>query len=258
MNTLHLKHRLVTSPLAGPLMATRRAAQNTWRNLRHPELGLLHQEDRMMEAVIARALKRASVCIDVGAHIGSMTHLFRRLAPEGAHLAVEAVPFKAAWLRKAFPDLTIAETAVSDSEGEVTFYENLDRPGFSSLGARQGRVQEMTVPCTTLDRLLADRDRVDLMKIDVEGFELSVIRGAREVIARLKPVLLFEAGAAEDPDIDNADYIALLDLLTGEMGYEVRPVFGEFYGKAPMTQAEFLAFRTYPFLAFNYVARPKP
>lgn len=257
MNTLHLKHWLVTSFAAGPLKAARRAAKNSWRNLRHPELGLLHQEDQMMDAVIRRLLQPTSVCIDVGAHIGSMTHLFRQLAPEGAHVAVEAEPVKAAWLRKAFPDLTIAETAVSDSEGEVTFYENLDRPGFSSLSARAGRVQEITVPCTTLDKLLAERDRVDLMKIDVEGFELNVIRGAREVIARLKPILIFEAGAANDPDIDDGNYITLLDFLNDELGYEVRPVFGEFYGKAPIGKAEFLACRTYPFFAFNYVARPK-
>lgn len=231
--------------------------KSAYRNLRHPELGLLNLEDAMMDAVIGRLLDKDSVCVDVGAHIGSMTHLFRTLAPDGAHIVVEAVPFKAAWLSETFPNLTVTQTAVSNNEGEVTFYENLDRPGFSSLSARQGRVQELTVPCTTLDKLLADRDRIDLIKIDVEGFELAVVQGARDVIMRTRPVLIFEAGSANDPDIDNANYVVLLDLLAGELDYEVRPVFGEFYGKAPMTQSEFLACRTYPYLAFNYVARPK-
>lgn len=255
MNTLHLKHLLVTSPIGRPLLTMRRFVQG-YRSLLHPELALLWREDRMMEAIVSRLLERDSVCIDVGAHIGSMTHLFRTLAPKGRHVAIEAIPTKAAWLRKRFADIDVKDVAISDEEGEVTFFENLDRPGFSSLGARSGRNREVAVTCTTLDKLLAARDRVDLIKIDVEGFELNVVRGAREVLKRCRPVLIFEAGAASDPNIDNSSYVELLDLLTRDLGYEVRPVFGDYYGKAPITRTEFLSCRTYPFLAFNYVARP--
>jgi len=257
MDILHLKHRLVTSPFGDVLKSVRRGL-TSYRQLRNPELGLLYREDPMMEVIVAKALQRDSVCVDVGAHIGSMTQLFQKLAPKGAHVVIEAMPDKASWLRTAFPGLSVVQTAVSDREGEVSFFENLDRPGFSSLGARAGRTREVTVPCTTLDALLADRERIDLIKIDVEGFELDVVKGARDLLARCHPLVIFEAGSAVDKDIDNANYIALLDLFNDELGYEVRPVFGEYFQKPPITQAEFLAYRTYPYQAFNYVARPKP
>lgn len=255
LDYLHLKHRLATSPLAGPLVAARRMVTRL-RGLSHPELALLRDEDRMMDAVLERLLTRTSVCVDVGAHIGSMTAMFCKLAPEGAHVVIEAVPKKAGWLRDRFPGLTVVQTALSDAEGEVVFYENLDKPGFSSLGARAGRTRELRVPCTTLDAVLKDRTQIDFIKIDVEGFELDVVRGAASVIERCRPVLLFEAGSATDPDIDNAKYAELLRLLDAA-GYEVRPVFGAYFGTAPITEEIFMACRRYPFQAFNYIARPR-
>ncbi len=258
MNKLYLKHRLVTSP-AGAALLDLRHALSRLGYLRHPELALLGEEDVMMRAGLARALSSDSVCVDVGAHIGSMSQLFRRLAPQGQHIMVEASPSKAAWLRAAFPDYTLHQVAVSDDEGQVSFFENLDAPGFSSLADRgsRGRTVEIVAECTTLDVLLADRPRIDLIKIDVEGFEYNVVRGALETLARLRPLVVFEAGAAKDKDIDNEVYLKLYQLFTQELGYDIRPVFGWHFDKPPISEAEFMACRTYPFLAFNFVAQPR-
>jgi hypothetical protein len=50
------------------------------------------------------------------------------------------------------------------------------------------------VHCVTLDAFVAERklDRLDFMKIDVEGWELSVLRGASRTLATLSPVIVFE------------------------------------------------------------------
>lgn len=258
MNTLHLKHRLVTSPVGERLWGLRHALSRM-SYLRHPELALLGEEDVMMRAGLARRLTPDSVCVDVGAHIGSMSQLFRSLAPQGQHILIEASPSKAAWLRRAFPEYTLHQVAVSDSEGQVSFFENLDAPGFSSLADRgsRGRTVEIVADCTTLDKLLADCPRIDLIKIDVEGFEYNVVRGALETLARLRPPVLFEAGAARDKDLDNESYLKLFRLFTGEMGYDIRPVFGWHFDKPPISEAEFMACRTYPFLAFNFIALPR-
>jgi hypothetical protein len=113
------------------------------------------------------------------------------------------------------------------------------------------------VPCTTLDRILAESPRIDLIKIDVEGFEYQVVKGCCEVIKRCRPRILFEAGAAADPEIDNENYIRLFHLFTEELGYVIRPVFGSYFGRPPIGIDEFMSCRTYPFTAFNFIAEAK-
>lgn len=258
VNTLFLKHRLIVSPLSETLLSLRHKLSR-FENLRHPELALLHEEDHMMRSAVRKALPNDAVCVDVGAHIGSVTQLFRSASPDGQHIMVEASPSKAGWLRTAFPNYLMHQVAVSDTQGEVSFFENLDNPGFSSLGARssRGEVREIKAKCTTLDLLLSDTPRIDLIKIDVEGFERQVISGARDTLARLRPPVIFEAGAVKDPDIDNESYDQLFEMLTQEMGYDIRPIYGWYFNHPPISAAEFNTCRTYPFTAFNYIAHPK-
>src|SRR5262249_3443592 len=102
-------------------------------------------------------------------------------------------------------DVSVVSAAVSDAEGEATF-EVLDRDVLNRLapagddGAHDGHGANgqasherrgITVPVTTLDQLVGG-DPPALIKIDVEGAELSVIRGATDLLSSRAPVLLFE------------------------------------------------------------------
>ena len=70
--------------------------------------------------------------------------------------------------------------------------------GRSSLGRYEGFEKEETVNCFTLDDYVKDKciDRVDFMKIDVEGAELLVIEGATLTLERLRPTIMMEINAA--------------------------------------------------------------
>ena len=259
MNMLYLKHRVVTSPLGPALMSLRWRYAQLRGLFSSPELALLREEDRLMRLQFRALLGPDAVCVDVGGHIGSISQEFRLIAPESHHIIVEASPEKAEWLRQRFPKAAVHQVAVSDrAGGSISFFENLDRPGYSSLSDRPGRglIREVTVPCVTLDEMLADQGRIDLMKIDVEGHEYAVIRGAENCLQRLRPILVFEAGACEDPDVDNATYEALFRYLTEERGYRIKPVFGQHHNRPPITLAEFNTCRRYPFQAFNFFAFP--
>jgi FkbM family methyltransferase len=73
------------------------------------------------------------------------------------------------------------------------------REGQEGQGRQEGREgQTTTTECTTLDAFVAERhiDRLAFLKIDVEGWELSVLRGARHVLTALRPVVVFEYDAA--------------------------------------------------------------
>ncbi len=257
MNQLYLKHLIATSALAGPAERARRLIA-ALRGLAHPELGLLRQEDRMMGVVLERLLTRSSNCIDIGAHVGSVSAVFHKLAPDGQHIIVEAAPEKAAWLRRRFTRATVHQVAVSNSTGNVSFFENIDQPGFSSLSDRtsRGATREIRVDCKRLDDLIPADHNVDFIKIDVEGHEHDALLGGGETISRCRPTILFEAGAEGDADTDPEANLRLFRLLTSDMGYDVRAVFDAYYNRPAITEADFAAYRTYPFLAFNYVATP--
>jgi hypothetical protein len=87
--------------------------------------------------------------------------------------------------------------AVGESDGPLTFHfqdGHSDIATARDLGDEQRPYRRLSVECRRLDSLLGDvlRDRVGVMKIDVEGFELQVVRGARELIRRDRPAIVFE------------------------------------------------------------------
>lgn len=140
--------------------------------------------------------------VDVGANIGLYTLKAARLSgPQGRVLAAE--PGRAAREQlnanialNAFPHVAVIGSALSDAEGEATLHhvdKGNDPQAFSLLPDGTEKSGE-TVPVTTLDNAVAGAGlaRVDCIKIDVEGFEAHVIRGAGETLARWHPTIVFE------------------------------------------------------------------
>ena len=254
---LRIKHWLAVSPLAGALQAIRRL----WARIegaRHPELSLLRQEDRMIDTLLARIIKTDWHCLDVGGHLGSVSSLLRHLAPQGSLTIVEASPGKSALLASSFPTATVHRVAVSDEDGEVSFFENLAQPGFSSLANRdtRGETREIKVPARRLDDLIGEA-RVDFIKIDIEGFEFPALRGGQAMLEREKPVILFEAGALGDDTIDASQADDMVRWLQDDMGYDIYAAFDLYFERPPISTEQFAAYRRYPFLAFNYFALPR-
>src|SRR4029079_8566902 len=116
-----------------------------------------------------------------GAHTGEVLAEFLRLAPGVRHLAVEAIPKLADGLRCKCPCVEVVNAALGDATGEATFHWVENNPAFSGLIQRPDlrpadRVVPITVPVARLDDLVAPGRRVGLLKVDVGGGELGVIR----------------------------------------------------------------------------------
>ena len=254
---LQVKHRIATSPLAGPV-GVLRGLHGRLKALIHPELALLHQEGRLTDACLAKLIRPSWNCLDVGGHLGSVSYTLSQLAPQGHLTIIEAVPAKAAALRARFPGATVHEVAVSDAAGVTSFYENAAQPGFSSLSNRasRGATREITVKLARIDDLWPHDLRLDFLKIDVEGHEYAALKGAEAALKRHLPVILFEAGAVQDRDVNAASYDDLYGFLTA-MGYAIRPVFHQHFGREAVTLDAFRACRLYPFTAFNFFATPQ-
>ncbi|SDW58164.1 FkbM family methyltransferase [Roseicitreum antarcticum] len=258
MNKLYVKHRLATSAIAGPISVLREVVER-FHTMRYPELGLLHREPWMMNALLPRLVRRDSHCLDIGGHIGSVSYMLRKLAPQGSLTIVEASPEKAGWLRQRFPTDTVHEVAVSNQRGEISFFENLTNAGYSSLTAREsrGQIREIRVTCTRIDDLLDETAKVDFIKIDVEGHEYEALCGARNLLDRCKPVILFEAGSSSDADIAESANTNVFRLLSEDLDYEIYAIFDLYFGRGPIDLAQFAIYRSYPYIAFNYIALPR-
>jgi FkbM family methyltransferase len=255
VDTLYFKQLLIRTPLEGVAKEIRNAFQGL-KVLRHPGLREVYLEEGRIDRALRRIIKPTSNCIDVGAHIGSSLSYIVRLAPEGKHIAFEPLPTKAAWLRRKFPEVDVKQMAVSDISGKVTFSENLSRPGFSGLRTTVGsgdRTHDLIVDCDRLDRVVPQDSRTDFLKVDTEGAELLVLRGAGELLKRDRPVILFESGpgGAERFGLTRK---ALFSFLVDEQGYSVYLVKDFLSGGKPIDFAAFDQAHVYPFQAFNYLA----
>jgi FkbM family methyltransferase len=250
-----LKYEAIRTPFEQPLLRAREIFQS-FRGRRHPELRELFLEERRIQDVLKQVITRRSNCVDIGCHFGSMLSVICRLAPEGHHVAFEAIPDKVRFLRRKFPDVDLMETALSDEAKTVTFYINRLASGFSGL-ARHGKgdFEEIRVPTARLDDVLPRDRRFDFVKIDVEGAELLVLRGAAAVLSRDQPVILFECGPS-GPVAFGYSVGEVHDFLTGTCGYSVFLLKDFLSGKRPIDRAGFEAALVYPFQAFNWIALP--
>ena len=151
---------------------------------------------------------KAPVLIDVGAHVGSYT-LLAALHEGATVIAVEPNPEACDVLRAnvllndLFGRVSAFEVALSNVPGAVLpllVPFRPDKSGYAHVqphpsdGLVPAHLQHMTIKTTTVDTLVAgmELDRVDFIKIDVEGWEVFVLEGAEETLRRFQPGVLLE------------------------------------------------------------------
>lgn len=157
--------------------------------------------DILTEKILRRELKADSSCIDVGAHKGEILESLLRYAPQGKHIAFEPIPYLNNLLKTKFSDKAdIHPYALSDHAGKTEFNLVLDDPAYSGLKKRKYKtetpsIETIQVEVKTLDEVVRNLDRkIALIKIDVEGGEFDVLKGAAQLLKRDKPTLIFECG----------------------------------------------------------------
>jgi FkbM family methyltransferase len=154
-------------------------------------------------APLARCLAADDVFIDVGVHAGSWSVPASRVLTSGRVYAFEALPYYAGVLKIMLRlmgrgNVTVIVGAVSDREGEVEIVWK-DASGRRLTGMthinRGGEAGGMVrVPALTIDafRRTHPAGRIRLIKCDVEGAELMVLRGAAATIEASRPLVFLE------------------------------------------------------------------
>lgn len=166
------------------------------------------------------AIRPGDTVVDIGANKGAYLYWFQKaVGPAGKVFGYEPQPSLARYLESVhaalrWQNVTIRDCALSD----VTGTGMLNVPGDGdSPGASLGTAITDVTACRhyecqvdTLDHQLRDANRITLLKMDVEGHELNVFRGAREILTRHAPVLLFECEARHLRQHTMADVFAFL------------------------------------------------
>jgi len=161
--------------------------------------------------LVGETCKSGGTAIDVGANVGCHTLIMaERAGDRGRVLALEPHPRVFERLRgniemNGLAHVETLRTAAGSETGTTQLYA----PAASHHGAGKATLYDgnlaldpgaaaamecIDVPVTTVDRLMFEREceRLDLIKIDVEGHEMPALRGARETIARFRPAVVFE------------------------------------------------------------------
>lgn len=186
--------------------------------------------------LVCRLVKEEMTIIDIGAHKGNYSVLFATLMHDrGRVLAFEPDPDNCYWLRKNievnnYKCIELHQCALSDKEGSATFYP---ANGMGSLVRRPAlktpsQKEPIPVQTRTLDNVLNEEHihDVDIIKMDVEGHDLSVLRGAQHTLTKSNNVKLLM-----DVDVfTNAERKELFEFLKScgfqiyRIGSELKPV----------------------------------
>lgn len=203
------------------------------------------QYDRLTTKILKNILKPSSNCIDIGCHKGEILEVMIGLAPNGTHFAFEPIPSMYADLQKKFGSkATIFPVALSDVSGSTTFQHVTNAPAYSGINLRayaisNPAVQEIQVEVKTLDELIPSDTRIDLIKIDVEGGEFNVLKGALQTLKENKPVVIFECGLGAS-DYYGTDPGEMYELLCEEVGMRISTLKSFVNGTQPLSKDEFV------------------
>lgn len=155
------------------------------------------------------------VVIDVGANIGQFSSAVLLFAPSATILAIEPDPvvharladnlFGAAGVTTSCSAAGAARGVLPLGRAALAVMSTLRQDalsGYDIVGSVDVRVER-------LDDLTKDHPAVDLLKIDVEGFEIEALEGAPELLGKSR-FLLIELGLGRDPSRPNLDVLAAI------------------------------------------------
>ena len=135
------------------------------------------------------------ICVDVGANIGNHSVFFQKYFPQVVSIEANPAVFEILELNtRRFANVRAVNVALGEEEGEgiLTLADDTNEgTGFVSLAENSSN--GLPVKIMPLDALTKDLEGgIDLVKIDVEGFEYQVLSGAKKTLENHRPVILFE------------------------------------------------------------------
>lgn len=222
-------HEAVLDRLPGDhLVSVLPGGERVRLSAQHRSLSWNPEEYRAFRA----AVRPGAIVLDVGANVGAYTLLFAQWAGRsGRVFAFEPSPSASRSLRRHLElngagNVEVIEAAVCDRQGAATLYDD----GFGGRSSLMGSAEHrrgVTVRTTTIDVFCKERSLApDVVKLDVEGAELDVLKGARRTLAAEKTVAFveFHPSVWRSRSMDASDIAREIAI----QGFEPEPLDTEF------------------------------
>ena len=163
-----------------------------------------------LRSLFAPFIQSEAVVIDIGAHAGQFSKLFAKMARRGRVYAFEPSAYARSIMAPALRlnrigNVTLMPLGLSDTAQTLTLHTPLKRSGALGFGIAHlggeaaGAAQiDQSVTLTTLDEFTRAHglSRLDLIKADIEGWELRALKGGEATLRRFMPALYLEVDAA--------------------------------------------------------------
>lgn len=190
------------------------------------------------QRILGRFAKPGMTAFDLGANAGFFTLAFSRLVgATGKVLAFEPLPDNVSVLRRhvelnGLQNVTVVEAAVCDKAGLASF----ERAASNAMGRLTfSDSSSLQVSTVTLDQLIAERTcpEPDILKVDVEGAESAVLRGATQLLRSRRATWLISLHGAGERDRCTQQLEAA--------GYRLSTLQGLPWARAPENEEELVA-----------------
>ena len=212
--------------------------------------------DKQTKRIMQIVLEDESTFIDVGSHKGEVLELALKISKKGKHFAFEPIPYLFHKLNDKYgTKCEVLNYGLSDQKKQSSFQHVTTNPAYSGIKMRtypkDEQVETIQIQLDTLDNQLKQHDRVDMIKIDVEGAELEVLRGAKKIIEKFHPIIVFEhgLGASDHYNTSPEDILNFFD----DHQYQLFTLKGFIADEPALFRKEFIDFyltnKEYYFLA---------
>jgi len=232
---VYLSPRIVTIKLIGNSIKLNNYKKDSLTRLLIKENGVWEVDELNLFCVISKA---AGTFIDVGSNIGLYSILAEKCNKKIVSYAFEPAPANAKRLLVNFnlneiKNCKLIQKAVGDSDGSVSFFVPSDNSSTSVSSTSKAFTSswhnepvKITVPQITLDTFVKEEkiEKVDLIKMDAEYYELNVLRGSVDLFKHHKPSVICEVNIYEIlsfylPDMKNK--------ISKSLSYDIENFFKE-------------------------------
>ena len=199
-------------------------------NLANPEHQYLYfygtHDERYVVTKLLKTIKPGDICWDIGANIGFYTCLLASQVEEvGAVVAFEPAVRTCGYLYEnvslnQFSNVTVVNKGLGDKAEQQHLYysEAALAEGTASLKYAEGRTASERVTLDTIDNLIRELPIPDFIKIDVEGYQLEVLRGGEHCLKTHAPLLMAEL---KDVGETNRDDFSEIEKHITDLGYSL-------------------------------------
>ncbi len=161
----------------------------------------------------------AKIAVDVGGNLGLYVHHFQKLCK--SVVVFEPIPALQSHLKQQYRDIRVEGVALSDAPGQAQLRMPIGNYSWATIATTNDLMladpadglMSIEVPVRTLDSY--ELDNVGILKVDVEGHEESVLRGALKLLSQEKPNIVVEVEERHNP----GSVKRVSDFLSG-LGYD--------------------------------------